>query len=69
MAFESFEYQCILLSYDHKPDVPAERARIISNGGRVSPIRDCDGDPVGPMRVWGKFTSYPGLAMSRSMGD
>ena len=26
-------------------------------------------NPIGPMRVWVNGTNYPGLAMSRSIGD
>jgi len=51
------------LSNDHKPDLPAERARIEGAGGVVSP-----GGPGGrPSRVWAN--GRVGLAMSRSIGD
>ena len=56
------------LSYDHKPDNKDEKARILRCGGRVHPIKDF-GKYVGPARVWVKSGDYPGLAMSRSIGD
>eukprot|EP00300_Choanocystis_sp_HF-7_P010783 c17152_g2_i2.p1 GENE.c17152_g2_i2~~c17152_g2_i2.p1 ORF type:complete len:338 (+),score=55.90 c17152_g2_i2:40-1053(+) len=54
------------LSRDHKPDLPAERARIESKFGRVAPL---DSWPDGPRRVWLRTEDIPGLAMSRSIGD
>jgi len=50
------------LSQDHKPDLPDERARILSRGGTVS-----DGTAGRPSRVWAH--GRIGLAMSRSIGD
>lgn len=52
------------LSRDHKPDLPDERVRIYRSGGFVDRIMD-----MGPYRVWMEGKDYPGLAMSRSMGD
>ena len=57
------------LSHDHKPDLPGERERILLNGGIVDKITDIFGQKVGPPRVWKAKTNYPGLAMSRSLGD
>ena len=57
------------LSHDHKPDLPKELARIQSKGGSVDKIIDSFGERVGPPRVWKAGTNYPGLAMSRSLGD
>lgn len=57
------------LSSDHKPSDPLEKERIIGQGGRVESIIDQKGDHIGPMRVWSKLDNYPGLAMSRSLGD
>jgi len=56
------------LSNDHKPELPLEKERIIANGGRVDRFND-GGELVGPYRVWMKYEDYPGLAMSRSLGD
>ena len=52
------------LSRDHKPDLPDERRRIEQQGGRVDRVYG-----MGPFRVWLKNENYPGLAMSRSIGD
>lgn len=56
------------LSRDHKPELPEEHERITAAGGRVQPIIN-DGEEAGPQRVWLKDQDYPGLAMSRSLGD
>ena len=40
------------LSRDHKPDIPAEKERILKQGGRIEPFKDEHGNPLGPMRVW-----------------
>lgn len=57
------------LSYDHKPEAPAEKERIIKAGGRVEPLPGPPGEDCGPMRVWLGDVDVPGLAMSRSIGD
>jgi hypothetical protein len=57
------------MSHDHKPELPSEKARIENSGGRVEPMRDGRNDPIGPPRVWVAREMYPGLAMSRSIGD
>ena len=54
----------IELSRDHKPDLPDEKTRIERSGGRVDKIYG-----MGPYRVWFKNEDFPGLAMSRSIGD
>ena len=56
------------LTEDHKPDTPAEQARIERKGGRVFAPQYDDGIP-GPARVWLADADLPGLAMSRSLGD
>ena len=57
------------LSYDCKPENPLERQRIYEHGGIVKQITDENGNELGPYRVWIKGETYPGLAMSRSIGD
>ncbi|CAD7935947.1 unnamed protein product [Amoebophrya sp. A120] len=52
------------LTPDHKPGLAAEKARIHKNGGQV---RCLNGDVN--ERVFLKGKLYPGLAMSRSIGD
>ena len=56
------------LSIDQKPDDPEEAKRIAENGGEVSQFEE-DGEKSGPFRVWKKGEEYPGIAMSRSIGD
>ena len=54
----------VKLSRDHKPNLMEEKKRILAAGGRVEKIYG-----MGPYRVWFKDGDYPGLAMSRSIGD
>ncbi len=58
----------IPLSIDQKPNDENEMKRIIKNGGEVSQYEE-DGIKSGPFRVWKKGEMYPGIAMSRSIGD
>lgn len=58
----------IELSIDQKPNDPEEKKRIIECGGEVSQYEE-DGEASGPFRVWKKGEMYPGIAMSRSIGD
>jgi serine/threonine protein phosphatase PrpC len=57
------------LSRDHKPTIQEEAERIIQKGGRIRPMKDEDGEYVGPLRVYMKNKDIPGLAMTRSFGD
>ena len=57
------------LSYDCKPENPSERQRINNSGGSVEQVEDEFGPREGPYRVWIKGQDYPGLAVSRSIGD
>ena len=57
------------LSRDHKPELEEEFERITSMNGRVFPFFNNQGNPVGPHRVWHPQLNFPGLAMSRSLGD
>ena len=59
----------IQLSNDDRPDLPQELERILSNGGMVDKLTDQEGNKVGPNRVFKYGLTYPGLAMSRSLGD
>ena len=54
------------LSNDHKPDMREEYCRIVKAGGEVSVSKIAH---AGPARVYLKGAQFPGLAMSRSMGD
>lgn len=51
------------LTIDHKPELVAERAYIEANGGRVA------FDGFANHRVYVKDGTYPGLNMSRALGD
>lgn len=66
----NFTNQGILpLSTDHKPDLPGELERIQMCGGEVETLKDYFGNKLGPPRVFKFGETYPGLAMSRSLGD
>jgi len=60
---EDKEWHAVDLTEDHKPNLPAEKARIESQGGQVI----FDGGYN--YRVYAKGKRYPGLNMSRAMGD
>jgi len=55
------------LSHDHKPELPAEKARIVAAGGRVCVNGKDKDDKGGPQRVW--TDEGRGMSMSRSLGD
>ena len=57
------------LSIDQKPELPNEKKRIYERGGIVDQMLDGRGKRNGPFRVWAGKENYPGLAMSRSIGD
>jgi len=52
------------LTFDHKPQDPAEKARIEASGGEVVRLENDV-----PHRVFIKGGEVPGLAMSRAIGD
>ena len=60
--------EIVPLSIDQKPDDPEESKRIVQNGGEISQYEE-DGEKSGPYRIWKKGEVYPGIAMSRSVGD
>jgi serine/threonine protein phosphatase PrpC len=66
---DKFKWVAKNLSRDHKPIIPEEAERIIKKGGRIRPMRDEDGEYIGPLRVYLKNKNMPGLAMTRSFGD
>jgi len=55
--------EAVQLTRDHKPDLPDERARIEKAGGRVV------FDGYANHRIYAKNARYPGLNMSRCLGD
>ena len=56
------------ITFDHKPDSPKEKERILACGGRGVAVEYDDGID-GPPRVGLGHMDIPGLAMSRSLGD
>lgn len=63
------ELRSLALSIDQKPNNELEYRRITESGGIVQQITTAYGHNVGPFRVWKPSTPYPGLSMSRSIGD
>ena len=60
------DYNIIQLSTEHKPEHPMECKRILQMGGEVGRVNWSN---EGPCRVWLKGKEYPGLSISRSIGD
>jgi len=58
------EIQGLVTSFDHKPQDPDERRRIIACGGEVVKL---EGEV--PHRIFTRGKETPGLAMARAMGD
>lgn len=65
------KYEIIELSHDHKPNNKEERERIEKSGGEVDQeyLNENDEKSDLPYRVWKKGCNYPGLAISRCLGD
>ena len=65
------KYEVIELSHDHKPNIKEERERIEKSGGEVDQeyLNEQDEKSDLPYRVWKKGCNYPGLAISRCLGD
>ena len=57
------------LSLDFKPNIPEEEKRILMSGGTVRKMKNEYGIDIGPYRVYAQGEKFPGLAMSRSIGD
>jgi serine/threonine protein phosphatase PrpC len=66
-----FEGEPFQISVDHKPNDYGERARIQKMKGEVRQSSKSQGvdNSNGVYRVWIKDKDFPGLAMSRSIGD
>ena len=56
--------EIINLTTEHKPNIFSEKIRIEQNGGEIKRLNSQT-----PFRVYVKGQSYPGIAMSRSLGD
>ena len=72
-ADEHNELKAAQVTPDHRPEIPEERLRIEGeNGegpGRVGQRKNDAGKPCGPFRVYMKDVNFPGLMVSRSLGD
>ena len=67
---EMIKEDTVNLSNDHKPNLKKELERIKKYGGVVEKCLYEDGVFDGPYRVWNSSKQeYPGLAVSRSIGD
>lgn len=62
------QYKVESFSVDHKPENTEEYNRIISKGGEVYPFED-EIALEGSKRVWVKNEKFPGIAVSRTIGD
>ena len=69
IMYNCVEIQARAISRDHKPDDAVEARRILQNGGRIEPFMGMEREYIGPTRVWLKNSNYPGLAMTRAIGD
>ena len=77
-SFNLGDSRCILikenkkfkaLSRDHKVDLEDEQARIHKMGGEIGQTVDEFGNLYGPLRIFNKSFTQPGLAFTRSLGD
>jgi serine/threonine protein phosphatase PrpC len=57
------------LSVDHNTSNDQEVRRVIEEGGVVQPLRNINGQFIGPDRVWNKTLKVPGLQITRAFGD
>eukprot|EP00347_Sterkiella_histriomuscorum_P014924 403358988 len=65
-----FQDEFFQLTIDHKPEIEQEYQRIERMKGDIrQQISSKTGQYVGPLRVWLKNRDFPGLAMTRSIGD
>ena len=67
---EDDKWSYVNLSDEHKPTKKDEKLRIINSGGVVHPFINGNGEYDDDIqRVWVKDKKYPGLSLSRSIGD
>ena len=67
IMIKSYE-RIIKLSLEHKPFIYEESLRIKANGGEICQMEEY-GNKIGPFRIWKKGEKYPGIDISRSIGD
>mmetsp|Transcript_43557 Transcript_43557/g.70713 ORF Transcript_43557/g.70713 Transcript_43557/m.70713 type:complete len:439 (+) Transcript_43557:146-1462(+) len=61
--------EAVPMTQDHAAEVPEEKLRIEQRGGRVIQRKNRNGEDVGPPRVYHMEIRFPGLAVTRAMGD
>ena len=57
------------LTHFHKPNLPQESDRILFHGGRIDKLVDQYGNKIGPDHIFKGNLTYPGLTITRSLGD
>lgn len=65
----SFRLMPYVISTEHKASSKSEQIRIRNAGGLLFPLKNKNGEEVGPIRIWDSGRKYPGLMVSRSFGD
>ena len=66
---ENEQWSYVKLSTDHKPNIESEKNRIENKGGEIHPFYNEKGESEGDNRVWMKGKQYPGLSLTRAIGD
>jgi len=61
--------QHVWISRAHQFSYEDEKQRVLKSGGWVDQSRSNNGLPAGPLRAYFKGQGYPGLMVSRSLGD
>lgn len=59
----------VQLTFDQKPELPEEKARIEALGGEVNQLKNSENQPIGPFRVFNSGKRAPGISVSRALGD
>ena len=63
------QWSYVILSTEHKPNIESEKNRIENKGGEIHPFYNEKSEPEGDNRVWTKGKQYPGLSLTRAIGD
>ena len=58
----------IPISIDNTPEIPEESERILKKGGEIIQMEENEFE-IGAFRIWKKGEKYPGINISRSIGD
>ncbi|KAI8051529.1 phosphatase 2C-like domain-containing protein [Syncephalis plumigaleata] len=68
MVKQSSNIQAINLTTDHNCADPQELDRVLRSGARVQQLQE-NGSNQGPLRIFKGSLPYPGIVVSRSLGD